>query len=91
MPYVSSLQSTPLKYVMSPQSLSKCQAHCTKRVRSSLCCHAWFRYRYQAWQDSEKGRQKFTRDGVETTIEILGENGVSFCAESDFIILNDVG
>ena len=31
---------------------------------------------YQAWQDTEHGRQKFTRDGVETTIEKLGKNGV---------------
>lgn len=32
---------------------------------------------YQAWQDTEHGRQKFTRDGVETTIEKLGQDGVS--------------
>ena len=38
-PYVSSLQSTPLKYVIVHQSLSKCQAHCSQRVRSPLCCH----------------------------------------------------
>ena len=35
------------------------------------------RYTYHAWQDTEHGRQKFTRDGVETTIEKLGKDGVT--------------
>ncbi|CAL8460756.1 g287 [Coccomyxa elongata] len=31
--------------------------------------------RFDAWQDAEHGRQKLTKDGVETTIEKLGEKG----------------
>jgi len=29
------------------------------------------RYQYQGWQDTKHGRQKTTRDGVESVIEFL--------------------
>ena len=38
----------------------------------ALTCHSFRRYHYKVWQDTKNGRQKTTRDGVESVIEFIG-------------------
>ncbi len=83
-PYVSKLQSTPLRcplFVLCGCFLSrsvligpacKTTSSCTSTGgQASTLVNAVCRNRYQAWQDTVRGLQKIVRDDVETNIQVL--------------------